>query len=180
VVVLVGTQLTDLADAYLVDHSVVDRVVVVAALGSLLAPKALMTGPNGDLDPWGDWIVAHRFKYVQVSAFYDQTADVTTAKLGSLPQNPFGDWIAAKQPKISTNGVAADQVTVLAASLSGFVTTVERVAPDTSARFGSPIGQGVPLVPNANGNAWVVTKIAEPLAASSLWRMLLQPSTQGP
>ena len=123
VVVLVGTRLTDLADAYLVDPTVVDRLVVVAALGSLDAPKALMTGPNGDLDPWADWIVAHRFKYVQVSAFYDQTADVTTAKLGSLPQNPFGDWMAAKQPKISTNGLAADQVTVLAASLSGFVTT---------------------------------------------------------
>jgi hypothetical protein len=179
VVVLVGTQLTDLADAYLVDHSVVDRVVVVAALGSLQAPRALMTGPNGDLDPWGDWIVAHRFKYVQVSAFYDQTADVTSASLSTLPKNPLGDWIAAKQPMISTLPVAADQVTVLAAGLARFVTAVQRVSPDTSAKFGFPQGQGAPLVPDAGGNAWVVTKIAAPLAASSLWRMLLEPKTQG-
>src|SRR6185369_12543949 len=90
-VVLVGTQLTDLADAYLVDPTVVERIVVVAALGSLKTPGALMTGPNGDLDPWADWIVAQRYDYVQVSAYYDQTADVATNELGNLPKNPLGD-----------------------------------------------------------------------------------------
>ena len=180
VVILVGTQLTDLADAYLVDHTVVDRVVVVAALGSLSAPKALMTGPNGDLDPWADWIVAHRYEYVQVSAFYDQTMDVTTAELGNLPQNPFGNWIAEKQPNISTLAVAADQVTVLAAALPQFATAVQRVSPDPSAKFGSPQGQGPPLQPDDGGNAWVVTQIAVPLASSRLWQMLLDPRAQGP
>ena len=81
-----------------------------ARFGSLKPPRALMTGPNGDLDPWADWIVAQRFKYVQVSAFYDQTADVTASELMLVPQTPFGNWIAAKQPQISMLQVAADLV----------------------------------------------------------------------
>ena len=100
VVVVSGTSLTDLADAYLIDHTVVDRVVVVAALGGYSAPTASMNAPNGDVDPWADWIVAQRFRYIQVSAYYDQTADVTTADLPSLPQNPLGNRIATKQPNI--------------------------------------------------------------------------------
>ncbi|HEX7670023.1 MAG TPA: hypothetical protein VF395_10585 [Polyangiaceae bacterium] len=175
VVVLVGAQLTDLADAYLVDPTVVDRVVVVASLGSLDSPKVRMTGPNGDIDPWADWIVAHRFQYIQVTASYDQTADVTAAELGSLPQNPLGSWIAGKQANISTNPRASDQVTVLATALPQFATAVQRVSPDPSAVFGSPIGQGPPLLPDEGGNAWVVTEVAAPLAASRLWRMLLEP-----
>jgi len=175
VVVLVGTQLTDVADAYLMDATVVHRVVVVASLGSLQSPKALMTGPNGDLDQWADWIVAHRFEYVQVTAFYDQTADVTAAELGNLPQNPLGAWVASKQPSISTLQVAADHVAILAVSAPGFAKSVQRVTPDPGAVFGSPIGQGPPLIPDANGNSFVVTSIAAPLAKSRFWGMLLVP-----
>jgi len=180
VAVLVGTQLTDLADAYLVDPTVVDRVVVVASLGSLDAPKVRMTGPNGELDPWADWIVAQRFKYVQVSAYYDQTQDVTAAELANLPQTPFGSWIAKKQPKISTFQNASDQVAVLATTLPQFAKVVQRVSADTSAGFGSPIGQGPPLVPDDTGNAWAVTQIEAPLAASRFWSMLLEPHAQAP
>jgi hypothetical protein len=176
-VVLSGTQLTNLADAYLVDHSVVDRVVVVAALGSYAAPDAAMAGPNGELDPWADWIVSQRFRYVQVSAFYDQTADVTSAELASLPKNPLGDWMAAKQPNLFTIPTAADQVTALAVGLPAFATAVQRAVPDTSAAFDST--QGPPLLPDASGNVWIVTQSAAPLAKSRLWQMLLDPRTFG-
>lgn len=175
VVVLVGTQLTDVADAYLVDPTVVDRVVVVASLGAVSAPNATMTVPNGDLDPWADWIVAQRFEYVQVSAPDDQTADVTTAELGNLPDSPLGSWIAETQPGISTNPRASDQVTVLAAGVPQFSTAIHRASPDTSAGFGSVPGQGPSLVPDPNGNAFVVTEVEPPLAASLFWQMLLEP-----
>jgi hypothetical protein len=179
VVVLACTQLTDVADAYLMDPTVVERVVVVALLGSYAAPKGLMAGPNGDLDPWADWIVAQRFTYVQITAFYDQSADVTANDLPSLPKNAFGDWMAAKQPYLSPLPTAADQVAVLAVALKDFPLTVQRSSADTSAGFGSPIGQGPPLVPDANGNAWLVTEIAPRLAQSVLWQSLLDPHTFG-
>ena len=177
-VLLVNTPLTDVADAFLLDPSVVDRVVVVAALGSYVSPNGLMNGPNGDLDPWADWIVAQRFRYVQISAYYDQTGDVTSSQLVNLPQNPLGVWMAAKQPKIFDIATASDQVAVLAVGLPTFATAVQRAAPDTSAAFETT--QGPALLPASDGNAWLVEQIAAPLAASHLWQLLLDSRTYGP
>jgi hypothetical protein len=178
VVVVAATSLTDLADAYLIDHTVVDRVVVVAALGGYAAPNASMNAPNGDMDPWADWIVSQRFRYIQVSAYYDQTQDVTTADLPSLPQNALGDRIATKQPNIIAVPQASDQVALLAMGLPGFTVSAQQASPDTSGAFDPT--QGPPLVPDPNGNDWVVTQIAPPLAQSRLWQMLLDPQTFGP
>jgi hypothetical protein len=178
VVVVSATSLTDLADAYLIDHSVVDRVVVVAALGGYSAPNASMNAPNGDMDPWADWIVAQRFRYIQVSAYYDQTGDVTTADLASLPQNALGDRIATKQPNIIPVLQACDQVALLAMGLPGFTVSAQQMSPDTSGGFDPT--QGPPLVPDPNGNDWVVTQITAPLAQSRLWQMLLDPQIFGP
>ena len=117
VVVVSTTSLTDVADAYLIDHSVVDRVVVVAALGSVAAPNGFMNAPNGDMDPWADWIVAQRFRYVHVGTWYDQTGDVRTDQLSDLPQNPLGRRIADKLSLIIPITTASDQVALLAVAL---------------------------------------------------------------
>ena len=178
VVVVAGTSLTDVADAYLIDHSVVDRVVVVASLGGYSAPNASMNAPNGDMDPWADWIVAQRFRYIQVSAYYDQTADVTKTDLPSLPQNALGNRFATKLSGIIAVPQAADQVALLAMGLPGFAVSAVQVSPDTSGGFDAT--QGPPLVPDPNGKDWVVTQIAAPLAKSSLWQMLLDPQTFAP
>jgi hypothetical protein len=172
--VVTGSQLTNLADAYLIDQSVVDRVIVVSALGS----NTVMTGPNGDLDPWADWIVAQRFRYVQIGVLYDQAADVTEAALAKLPDNSFVRLMRAKQPKLSNFDTAADQLAVLVAGLPKFVTGVKRSAPDTSAVFNSPPGQGPQLVPSATGDAWVVTQVEASLARRHLWGMLQETFSQ--
>lgn len=177
VVVLADVPLTDVADAYLIDPTVVDRVVVVAALGSYAAPNGIMGGPNGDLDPWACWIVAQRFRYVQVGTYYDQSNDVVDSDLGSLPQNPFGTWMADKQPNVFTITTASDQVAVLASGMPPFTLAVHRASPDTTAGFDPT--KGLPLAPNETGNAWVVTQIASPRARSKLWEWLLSPQTYG-
>jgi hypothetical protein len=177
VVIASATALTDVADAYLLDHSVVDRVVVVAALGQYQSPKWVMAGPNGDMDPWADWIVVQKFRYVE-AAWYDQTGDVKTSDLPSLPANPFGTWISNKQSKIITVLTASDQVALLAAGLPQFTTAVQRASPDLSGGFDST--QGPPLIPDDNGNVYLVTEIAAPLASARLWDMLLGHHTFGP
>jgi hypothetical protein len=178
VVVVSGTSLTDIADAYLVDQTVVDRVVVAAALGSVAAPNGVMGPPNGDLDPWASWIVAHRFRYVHVGTWYDQAGDVTTAQFPDLPANRLGMRFMDKRPNIITIPTAADQVALLAVALPGFVTGVQRASPDISAGF-DPM-QGLRLLPDSSGNAWVITQVAGPLAQARLWQMLLDPDTFGP
>ena len=175
VVVVSGTSLTDIADAYILDHAVVDRVVVVAALGSSAAPNGVMGPPNGDMDPWADWIVSQRFRYIQASTWYDQTGDVTAAGVPNLPQNPLGSRMASKQPNIIKVTTAADQVALLSVALPRFVAAVQRVSPDTAATFDPT--QGPRLLADPSGDDWVVTQIVAQLAGSRLWEMLSDPST---
>jgi hypothetical protein len=174
-VVISCVPLTNLADAYLIDHSVVDRVVAVAALGELGSPNTTMNGPNGDLDAWSDWIVAQKYRYVQVSAYYDQSGDVMPNDLPRLPKNALGDWMRDKQPKLYTIPQASDQIAVLSVALSKFAVEVHRASPDTSVAYDDM--EGPPLKPDDAGNAWVVTQIDSTLAATRLWELLLDPAT---
>jgi len=171
-VVLCGTQLTDIADAFLMDPTVVERVVVVAQLGSYALAKAAMGGPNGDLDPWADWIVVQHFSYVQVSISYDQDGDVVADDLANLPKNPFGVWMSTKQAALSKLSKSPDQGPVLALADPNFITTVVRSAADTSDGFNSPPGAGPPLVANGSGNNWLVTEIDGTVPRTRIWQML--------
>ena len=172
-VVATGGRLTDVADAYLMDPTVADRVVVVSSLGSVTASGGAMSNPNGEMDPWADAIVTKFFRFVQVSAFYDQLTDVPSAWLTDLPANAFGAWIAAKQPNIWSLQQAADQVAVIAVGIPTFVTKVERVS--VSSVVGDGAKAGPDLTADANGSDWLVTKIASAVATSRFWRALTAP-----
>jgi len=170
-VVATGGRLTDVADAYLVDPTVTDRVVVVASLGTTTASGGAMAAPNGEMDQWADAIVTARFRFVQVSAFYDQLTDVPASRLPELPANALGQWIAAKQPKIWDLPVAADQVAVVAVGIPGFATAVERVTP--AALVGAGATAGPDLLTDPNGAAWLVTQSASAAATERFWKALL-------
>ena len=175
-VVLADGPLTDVADAYLIDPTVVDRVVVVAALGSYAAPNGVMNVPNGDLDSWASWIVAQRFTYVHVGIWYDQSNDVPATELSALPMNPFTSWVAAKQPKVFTDIItASDQIAELASGMSQFVTGVQRAVPDLSGGFDA--SKGLMLVPHDGGNDWVVTQTKPAVGTMRLQQLLADPAT---
>jgi hypothetical protein len=176
-VVATGSRLTDVADAYLIDHSVADRVVVVSSLGSATGSGGGMGWPNGDLDPWADWIVGQRFRYIQVDGYYDQLGDVPSTNSANLPDNPFGAWMAAKLPTVLQIPMSSDQIGVLAAGLPAFVTAVSRAVVDSSATF-DPMS-GPPLHGQADGSVWVVPSCDSAMAADRLWKMLLDPATFG-
>jgi hypothetical protein len=176
-VVVTGGRLTDVADAYLIDRTVTERVVVVSALGTRTASGAAMAAPNGEMDPWADTIVTARFRFVQVSAFYDQRMDVPAARLSEIPDSPLRDWIAAKQPGIWDLAEAADQVSVLAAGLPSFAVGVERVS--ATAPVGAGATAGPDLVTDPDGAAWLVTETASAAATERLWQALLDPLTYG-
>lgn len=176
-VVATGSRLTDVADAYLMDHSVVDRVVVVSALGGPSDTGPIMGWPNGELDTWAGWIVGQRFRYIQVNGYYEQLGDVTSAKVPDLPANPFGAWMAAKVPTVFQIAESSDQISVLAVGLPPFVTAVSRSALDTSIAFDP--AKGAPLVARADGSVWLVPSCDSAMAADRLWKMLLDPRTFG-
>jgi hypothetical protein len=174
-VVATGGRLTDVADAYLIDHSVADRVVVVSSLGSLATSGGAMGAPNGEMDPWADTIVTNRFRYIQVSAFYDQLTDVPAARTSELPANELGVWIAAKQPNIWSTPKAADQVAVAAVGIPRFVTEVERVAPAESADANA--SEGPTLVDSPNAPGWLARQASGSAATERFWAILLNPAT---
>jgi len=176
-VVAVGGRLTDVADAYLIDPTVTDRVVVIAALGSLATKGGVMGAPNGELDPWADAVVVAKFRYVQVSQFYDPTTDVPSSLLASLPMNPLGELVAAQQPAVTNMMNQADQVSVIPLGLPSFVTAVERVSPDPTVAFSPTIGPS--LVPDANGHIWLVSGVDSALANARLAQMLQDPTIFG-
>jgi hypothetical protein len=167
--------LTDVANAYFVDRSVTKRVVVVSPLGTVTPSGGGMGSPNGDTDPWADTIVAERFRYVQISAFYDQLTDVPASSIAQLPANPLGARIAAKQPNLWQWPPASDQVGVAAVGIPTFATAVARVAP------AGPVGPGATAGPDLatdpNGPGWLVTGCDGTAATKRFWELLLDPST---
>ncbi len=172
-VVATGGGLTDVADAYLMDPTVADRVIVVASLGLLSDTGAQMGIPNGDKDPWAGVIVSERLRYVQVSAYYSQLGDVTDADVTELPDSPLGDWIAAKQPNVFEWEPASDQVAVVAVGLPGFVTGVARVTGSGPIEEGATEGPSLTIDPD--GTDWLVTASAGEVATEALWRLLGEP-----
>jgi len=177
-VVVTGGRLTDVADAYLLDPTVTERVVVVSSIGSTTTTGGAMGNPNGEMDPWADAIVAAEFRFVQVSAFYDQTTDVPTSQLAELPANAFGDWIAAKQSSIFTIAQAADQVGVLAVGVSTFVTAVENVSSAGLIAAGATTGPD--LVTATPGPLLLVTQSDGAEATKRFWKLLTDPKTYSP
>ena len=177
-VVVTGGPLTDVADAYLIDRTVTDRVVVVSTLGSVSAKGGSMGAPNGTMDPWADWIVAQRFRYIQVSTYYDQTSDVTSSQISDLSQTPLGSLIAAQQSKILNLTTASDQIGIIAVGLPKFVTAVAKVSQDPNTIFDSTTGPN--LVPDTGGRLTLVTGSDSTLATARLWEMLQDLKTLGP
>ncbi len=133
---MTGGRLTDVADAVLIDPTIVRRIVVVSSMGTVTATGGAMSNPNGEMDPWADAIVTASLPFVQVSAYYDQLTDVPASSVPQLPANPFGAWIAAKQPNIWSLQQSADQVGIIAVGVPEFAVTVERVAAGFDGRAG--------------------------------------------
>ena len=171
-VVVTGGRLTDVADAYLVDHTVTDRVVVVSALGSASEDGGKMGIPNGEMDTWADVIVAQKFRYVQVSGYYDQKADVPDNLLPQLPDNPFTSWVRAKQLQVYDDLDACDQVGILAVAVPSFVLAVERVVQGDTGTDDIPTLSGDP-----DGPIWLVTRVDGSVATESFQQMLVDPAT---
>lgn len=177
-VVLTGASLTDAADAYLVDPTVAERIVVVSSLGSVTAAGGAMGPPNGEMDPWADSIVTQRLRYVQISASYDQLTDVPASRVPELPANPFGAWIAAKQPEIWDLPAAADQIAVAAVGLPAFAVDVTRVTPNGPVAAAATTGPT--LTEDANGTLWLVRGTVGAVATARFWELLRDPKTFPP
>jgi hypothetical protein len=178
VVVATGGRLTDLADAYLMDHTVVERVVVVASVGETTGASISTGWPNGDLDPWATTIVVSKFRYVQVNTYYAQQDDVPATRAADLPANPFGAWMTGKLGDILALHEAADQGSVIASALPAF--SLHVVDASAGASAAPPTGQAPTLTAGTPGDVWAVTQGDNAGATARFWQALRDPATFGP
>ena len=91
-VIVMGGPLTVAADAYLLDPSIADRVVVAAVNGT----HGTMGAWNGELDPWACYIVLERLRYVQFIT-YEAAPIVPKCRLMELPECEFRQWMIEKE-----------------------------------------------------------------------------------
>jgi hypothetical protein len=165
-----GNQLTDAADAYLLDPTLPERAVVVASLGTVTTTGAVAGNPNGNLDAWATTIVATRMRYVQVNGYYDQMLDVPDERVSELPSNALGELMRAKVPKILDLPSACDQVSVMSAALPWFATDVTRMRAEAS-------GDVTQLTPTLDGPIWHVASSDSDRARDQFWAALKDPAT---
>jgi len=126
-VVICGGQLTALADAYLLDPSIANKVIVAALLGS----QEDMGGFNGLQDPWADYIVLQRLCYVQ----FPQSQTVPKVPKDwlrkKLPDTPLRQWMVAKIHPLFPDKLPGDEDNdgqpVLPLLTNDYVTEVKRV-----------------------------------------------------
>lgn len=169
-VIATGSPVTDVADAYLMDPTLPERAVVVSSLGTVTGGGAVAGSPNGNVDVWATTIVTSRMRYVQVNGYYEQLRDVPDSRVADLPQNAFGTWMAEKRAEILDLDVACDQISVLAAALPYFATSVTRMRAEPGDEFPT-------LTPDPNGRLWHVSEADSDRARDDLWSLLQDPAT---
>ena len=164
-----GGALTDVADAYLLDASVAERVVVVASLGRTRGTGAIADDPNGTRDSWATVIVLTRMAYVQVNGYYDQLLDLPEERVSQLPDNAFGRWLAQKRSSILGLVQACDQVSVLSIAWPWFASDVTRMQLQDL--------EALTLSPHVDGPIWHVASTDSQRARTELWSRLASPET---
>lgn len=167
--VATGGALTDVADAYLLDPTLADRIVVVASLGQTTGEGAQTLNPNGGRDAWATAIVTSRMRYVQVNGYYDQLLDVPETRSAELPDNEFGRWMADKRTDILSLLQACDQISILAVALPWFASNVVRMRQDTD--------RPTLLVADPAGPLWQVAEVESTRARDEIWARLKAPAT---
>lgn len=91
-VVVAGGPLTTVADAYVLDNSIADKVIVAW----IDSGENHMGGYNGWADPWSAYIVLQKLRLVQFPV-WQVDPQVRKSRLTELPSSELRQWMTAKQ-----------------------------------------------------------------------------------
>jgi hypothetical protein len=170
--------LTVLADAYLMDPSIADAVVV-AWFGGSLGRMTHMGDYNGLVDPWAAHIVLHGFRVVQFPAKshgkrFLYAPVVPKDRLLELPDTPLRKWMIDKQhPNGAPGACDADAPPAISVMHPEYVLRMRKV----SFSHWQPVdGRSIPAFKGAvRSRAWVVEDADRDAATREWWRALKNP-----
>ena len=171
--ILTGGQLTSVANAYLLDNTIADKVVVLGLFG---APNI---GYNANLDAWAWAIILAKMRVVSFKfrekdgAFgkaFLQMPDVPKSRLKEvLPNNEFTQWMIDKrhpsQPPPQRDGDGNALATLLS---DDYVTSFRRwsykgINPDNN----HPI-----MTPNERGRIYEILDASKEVGTKAYWELL--------
>jgi hypothetical protein len=174
-VVIMGGPLTVVADAYLLDQSVAENLIV-AWLGGTMTD---MADYNGWADPWAAYIVLQRLKLVQfpaVATGKHAAPVVPKPRLYELPESDLRQWMIAKQGPTGTlpDDRDVDAPPAIALMRGDYVQEVKTVSFShwiTRKEREQPAFKDDP-----EGTAIVVTKASRTVATEEWWRAMKNPA----
>lgn len=102
-VVVVGGPIGTVADAFLLDHSITNKLVV-CWFGGCNPSKDNMGEYQGWVDPWAAFIVASKFRLIAIPAGLGSAFPGKAWILANLPDTPLRAWMYNKH-FIDVNGV---------------------------------------------------------------------------
>ena len=165
-VVIVGGPLTTVANAWLMDHTIADKLIVAWVDNY----NHGMTGFNGWSDGWAAYIVLEQLRLVQFTAVGKPFAQVPKDLLSALPASPARKRMLESEPDILDSQGDVDGPPAIPLMRSDYVLTAKRVS------FGGwkeRDGHQMPLFrDNPDGRAIVVTKANRDVATQEWWRAI--------
>ena len=174
-IICCGGQLTTVADAYLRDPSIADRIVVAFIGGK---PDG---SPNYNewADGWATEIAMRKLKVVifPVEPVVSAVCPVVPkARLASdLPASPFTRRLIDKKHPVHNlpGNVDADGGVIVCMLNQGYATTVQRKTVTGAKDFD---GHTVPVLTNkVDGNIWMITGVNQPIGTNTWWETMADP-----
>jgi hypothetical protein len=176
IVAVMCGPLTVIADAYLIDQSIVHRVIVVWFGGGIND----MADYNGLTDPWAAYIVLQKFKLVQFPAIlngkgrFPYSPKVPKAKLYDLPKSPLREWMIAKEHHNGQPGnLDADAPPAISLMRADYPIRSKTVS---FYKWVTRENREIPAFRNdASGKTIVITEASQKVATEEWWRALTNP-----
>jgi hypothetical protein len=170
-VVCVGGPLTAVADAYLLDNSIAENIVI-AWLDNY---RDGMYGFNGWSDGWAAYIVLQKLRLVQFTVDSHPFASVPKDRLRQeLPPTPAREFMLGIKPDVVAPAGDADGPPAISLTRPDYVLETKSVS------FGvwkTSDGHEVPMFKNdPEGRALVVIKVDARVATEEWWRALTSPA----
>lgn len=173
-VLVMGGPLTLAADAYLLDPSIADRIVVMWLGGRVHD----MNDYNGWADPWAAYIVLQRLRLVQFPVMMAPPFVPKRRLASDLPESTLQKWMVEKQlqsPILDLPGdYDGDGPPAIALMRSDYVVETKGVSFSHWERLGDDVDpHEVPVFKDApQGKAIVVTRANAAVATEEWWRAI--------
>jgi hypothetical protein len=165
-VIIMGGQSTVVADAYLLDPSISEKVIVAWLAGE---SGGHLYGFNGWVDLWGTYILVSKLKTVLFGPVFEQTPFIPKKRLWELPDTELRQWMIEKElPHVNLPGLKDyDAQPAIPLMRPDYV---KKISVKSFSHF-DPEGISM-LKEDENGNILVVDDADMDIASEEWWRAM--------